>query len=353
MSYGCVKLIIKIINMMVKSIIFAAKQRLMDYLSRIKAPIEGEFERFKELFATALTHSDNLLSQALSYILDRSGKRMRPLLVMLMARNYGVVTSATLNTAVGIELLHTASLVHDDVVDESDTRRGQRSANAVYGNKVAVLVGDYILSLALQYVALTNNNTIERRFAEVGRTLAAGEIMQLSSIRAADISETAYYDVVKGKTAAFFEACCDVGALSVGVPEAETAAARAFGNNVGMMFQIRDDIFDYCPSADLGKPTGSDMREGRLTLPAIYAINNSREPSVRDVAARIKTLSATDSDIAFMVDYAKSHGGVDYATQRMMEYHRNAVAIVDNNVTNPEIKDALIAYCDFVIQRNK
>lgn len=326
----------------------------MDYLSRIKAPIESEFELFNKLFATALTHTDDLLSQALSYISRRSGKRMRPLLVMLIAKNYGVVSDMTLNAAVGIELLHTASLVHDDVVDESGMRRGQRSVNAVYDNRVAVLVGDYLLSTALQHVARTYNGAIVEHLAGLGCTLAAGEIMQLSSVQDTDISETVYYDIVRRKTAALFEACCDMGALSAGLPEAETEAARAFGRNVGMMFQIRDDVFDYYPTADIGKPTGNDMMEGKLTLPAIYAVNNAGgEPAVRDAALRIKAQKASAGDIAYLVEYAKAHGGVDYARQRMMDFHRNAVAFIDNNVSKPEIKDALMAYCDFVIRRDK
>lgn len=326
----------------------------MDYLSRIKAPIGDEFELFNKLFSTALTHTDGMLSQVLSYIARRQGKRMRPLLVMLIAKNYGVVSDVTLNAAVGIELLHTASLVHDDVVDESGTRRGQQSVNAIYDNRVAVLVGDYLLSTALQHVARTYNGAIVARLADLGRTLAAGEIMQLSGIKDTDISERAYYDVIDRKTASLFEACCDMGTLSAGAPAAAIDAARAFGHSVGMMFQIRDDIFDYYPAADIGKPTGNDMAEGKLTLPAIYAVNNAAdEPAVRDVALRIKAQKASAGDIPYLVEYSKSHGGVDYARRKMMDFHKDAVAFIDNNVSKPEIRDALMAYCDFVIRRDK
>ena len=193
----------------------------MDYISRIKQPIERELSDFNSLFNEALSHTDGLLSQALAYIRQRTGKRMRPMLILLMARNYGSVSAVTQHAAVGLELLHTASLVHDDVVDESEERRGQASVNATYDNKVAVLVGDYLLSTALLHVAYTKNTDIVRYLAELGRTLASGEILQLSNISNEKISEDVYYQVIKQKTAALFEACCAIGALSAGADEEE------------------------------------------------------------------------------------------------------------------------------------
>ena len=234
----------------------------MDYLSVIKHPILSELTDFVELFNRSLSHTDGMLSQALDHIRQRAGKRMRPMLILLMAKSVGRVSDVTLHAAVGLELLHTASLVHDDVVDESGERRGQQSVNQLYDNKVAVLVGDYILSTALLHISYTHNETIVRYLAELGRTLSNGEILQLSNIHARDISEESYYQVIRQKTAALFEACCAIGTLSGGAPEEEIENAKMFGRNLGMIFQIRDDIFDYYDQSRIGKPTGNDMAEG-------------------------------------------------------------------------------------------
>ena len=238
----------------------------MDYLSVIKQPIEAELRDFISLFDQALTHDDGMLGQALAHIRQRAGKRMRPMLILLTASNFGHVTEVTQHAAVGLELLHTASLVHDDVVDESAERRGQASVNASYDNKVAVLVGDYILSTALLHVSYTHSEPIVRYLAQLGRTLSDGEILQLSNIGRHDISEEVYYDVIKQKTAALFEACAGIGAMSAGASEEDIAAAKQFGQNLGIIFQIRDDIFDYYDSADIGKPTGPEG-EGTLRDP--------------------------------------------------------------------------------------
>ena len=224
----------------------------MDYLSTIRKPIEGEMNNFVELFKQSLSQGDGMLESVLSHIRQRGGKRMRPMLILLTAKNYGEVSSVTQNAALGLELLHTASLVHDDVVDESDQRRGQPSVNAEYNNKVAVLVGDYILSTALLRVALSDNHVIVQELAELGRTLAAGEILQLSNISNQEISEDVYYQVIDKKTAVLFEACCKLGAISVGAPRDVIEKAAKFGHNIGMIFQIRDDIFDYYDSAEVG-----------------------------------------------------------------------------------------------------
>ena len=185
----------------------------MDYLSQIKQPIEAELNDFIGLFNQSLSHSDGLLETALSHIRNRGGKRMRPILMLLMAKNYGGITEATQHAAVGLELLHTASLVHDDVVDESAERRGQESVNASYNNKVAVLVGDYILSTALLYVSLTHNEIIVQRLARLGQTLSNGEILQLTNTSQDGLSEDVYYQVIERKTAALFEACAAIGAI--------------------------------------------------------------------------------------------------------------------------------------------
>lgn len=308
---------------------------------------------FNALFDHSLSHTDGMLSQALAHIRQKTGKRMRPMLILLMARNYGAVTDSTLNAAVGLELLHTASLVHDDVVDESGERRGQASLNATYNNKVAVLVGDYLLSTALLHVAYTGNKQIVQYLAELGRTLASGEILQLSNIRSHGISEDVYYQVIRQKTAALFEACCAIGALSAGAAEADIVAAKEFGCNLGMIFQIRDDIFDYFESADIGKPTGNDMAEGKLTLPVIYALNTVGDEAMFALARKVKEGTVTADEIAVLVDFTKNNGGIEYARRRMDELRMQCDAFIRCSVGDREIGDALTAYVDFVIRRTK
>lgn len=308
---------------------------------------------FNALFDHSLSHTDGMLSQALAHIRQKTGKRMRPMLILLMARNYGAVTDSTLNAAVGLELLHTASLVHDDVVDESGERRGQASLNATYNNKVAVLVGDYLLSTALLHVAYTGNKQIVQYLAELGRTLASGEILQLSNIRSQGISEDVYYQVIRQKTAALFEACCAIGALSAGAAEADIVTAKEFGCNLGMIFQIRDDIFDYFESADIGKPTGNDMAEGKLTLPVIYALNTVGDEAMFALARKVKEGTVTADEIAVLVDFTKNNGGIEYARRRMDELRMQCDAFIRGSVGDREIGDALTAYVDFVIRRTK
>lgn len=324
----------------------------MDYLSIIKHPIEAELADFVSLFNQSLSHEDGLLGSALEHIRKRAGKRMRPILILLMARNFGQITDVTQNAAVGLELLHTASLVHDDVVDESEERRGQASVNATYDNKVAVLVGDYILSTALLCVARTHSEQIVTYLAELGRTLSDGEILQLSNIGRKDISEDVYYDVIKQKTAALFEACAGIGALSSGASEEDVMAAKQFGQNLGIIFQIRDDIFDYYDSKEIGKPTGNDMAEGKLTLPVIHAVNNGGDEDMKRLALKVKDHSVTAEEIASLVDYTKRMGGIEYAEKRMWEFHAEAQRFLDERVGQQEIKEALLAYLDFVIKRN-
>ena len=323
----------------------------MDYLSTIRRPIAVEMNDFTELFEKCLSYKDGLLGQVLSHIRKRGGKRMRPMLVLLSAKNYGDVSDVTQNAALGLELLHTASLVHDDVVDESSERRGQASVNASYDNKVAVLVGDYILSTALLRVALSNNHQIVQHLAELGRTLAAGEILQLSNISNQEISEDTYYQVIDKKTAVLFESCAALGAISVGMPEEEVEKARQFGHNIGMIFQIRDDIFDYYDSKEIGKPTGNDMTEGKLTLPVIYALNHTDMPAMQTLAKKVKAGTINHDEIAVLVEFTKQNGGIEYAEQKMEEFAKKAQKYIDECV-KPELKKAYTAYLDYVIQRN-
>ncbi|MBQ8452812.1 MAG: polyprenyl synthetase family protein [Prevotella sp.] len=323
----------------------------MDFLHQIKQPIAAEMDEFIDLFNASLTHEDGLLGQALLHIRQRAGKRMRPMLILLMARNFGVVSLQTQHAAVGLELLHTASLVHDDVVDESTERRGQASVNASYDNKVAVLVGDYLLSTALLSVARTGNQRIVEYLAELGRTLSNGEILQLTNIQNQEISEEVYYQVIKQKTAALFEACSAIGALSSGADEDRVEAAKRFGQNLGIIFQIRDDIFDYYDAAEIGKPTGNDMAEGKLTLPIIYALHRSPYDSMMNLARKVKAGTVNPDEIAVLVEYAKQSGGIEYAEKRMYELRAECLHFIEKYTSDPAIRKALEAYLDYVIER--
>ncbi len=324
----------------------------MDYLSTIRKPIEDDMNNFVELFKLSLTHGEGMLEQVLKRIRERGGKRMRPMLVFLTARNLGEVTDVTQNAALGLELLHTASLVHDDVVDESAERRGAPSVNAAYNNKVAVLVGDYILSTALLRVALSDNHRIVQHLAELGRKLAAGEVLQLSNISNQEVSEDVYYQVIDQKTAVLFESCCILGAISVGASDEMIEKTAKFGHNVGMIFQIRDDIFDYYDSPEIGKPTGNDMLEGKLTLPVIYALTHHENPAVMNLAKKVKAGTINKDEIAVLIEYAKQHDGIKYAEKKMEEFAQEAQLFIDECV-KPELKDSYKAYLDYVIQRNK
>ena len=325
----------------------------MDQLSIIKRPIKADLERFVNLFEKSLTHDYGLLAQVLDHIRQRAGKRMRPMLILLMAKHFGGITDATQYAAVGLELLHTASLVHDDVVDDSPERRGQSSVNAEYNNKVAVLVGDYILSTALLNVALTDNQIIVKRLAELGRTLASGEILQLSNIQNTEISEDVYYDVIIQKTAALFEACCTIGALSAGGSDEDIEKASLFGRNLGIMFQIKDDIFDYSQSSEIGKPTGNDMAEGKLTLPVIYALNSTGNVNMRALAMKVKDRTVTSDEITMLVDFTKKNGGIEYAEKRMNDFSVLCKDYVAQHVVDQDVRDSLYAYIDYIVNRNK
>ncbi len=327
---------------------------IMDTLSLIKQPIETELVDFIDLFNHALNHEDGLLQVVLNHIKQRAGKRMRPILILLMAKNFGKVSRVTQHAAVGLELLHTASLVHDDVVDEAAERRGQASVNADYDNKVAVLVGDYVLSTALLHVSYTHSEMIVRRLAELGRTLSDGEILQLANIQNKEVTEEVYYKIIERKTAALFETCAAIGAESAGATEEQVEAARLFGKNLGIVFQIRDDIFDYYDSeVEIGKPTGNDFAEGKLTLPIIYALNATQDEDMMRLVHKVKAHNVTHEEVETLVRFAKENGGIEYAERRMWDFHAEAQRFIDQYVIDENIRISLQTYLDYVIKRKK
>lgn len=321
----------------------------MDVLSQIRKPIEQEMADFNKLFGVTLQHQNPLLQVALQHVMSRKGKLMRPILVLLAAKYYGDVTPAVLHAAVSLEMLHTASLVHDDVVDESYERRGQSSVNALLDNKAAVLVGDYLLSTALKHAAAAGSLRVVDIVARLGQTLSDGELQQLSNVKSEEISEEQYFEVIKGKTASLFAACAEVGALLSGASEEDVFRMRDFGTAVGLCFQIRDDVFDYY-DVQIGKPTGNDMKEGKLTLPVIYAVLHSKEERWRNLALKIRSRKASDNEITTLVNFTKEAGGIEYACRKMDKIREQAMALVTSD-GGDGVGESLRQYLDFVLKR--
>ncbi len=324
----------------------------MDYLSLIKTPISTELEEFRRLFDASLSSPNPLLQSVITHLRQKSGKMMRPMLVMLVARQYGLVTDKALHAAVSLELLHTASLVHDDVVDESGERRGQLSVNAVFNNKVAVLAGDYLLATSLVQVELTRDHRIVEVVARLGQDLAEGELLQLSNVDNLDFSESIYFDVIRKKTAALFAACTKAGALSADATDELVERARLLGEYIGICFQIKDDIFDYYDNPAIGKPTGNDMHEGKLTLPVLYVLNNLADPLMRELAVRVKQGTASPDDVARLVQHTKEGGGIEYASCVMHRYRDLALDLL-SGLADDSLRRAFTAYLDYVVEREK
>ena len=324
----------------------------MEKLEQIKLPVSAEFEVFKLMFDSSLQSSDPLLGEVIRFIKQRKGKMMRPILALLMAKLHGEIVDSTYYAAISLELLHTASLVHDDVVDESDRRRGQSSVNAVYDNKISVLVGDYLLATSLTNAAKTGDIRLVDLVGRLGQRLSEGEIIQLSNTNASDFSEDVYFEVIRKKTAALFAAAAEAGVISVKSSDEKAKNAALFGEFLGIAFQIKDDIFDYYDSDKVGKPTGNDMREGKLTLPALYVLNTYQDKEMNETALRIRSLEASPEDIAVFIDWVKQNGGIEYASKVMVDYRNKALELLPKDIT-PDLKSALTLYIDYVIQRNK
>ena len=324
----------------------------MDNSSLIKSPISEELEDFKKLFESTLSSSNLLLNSVIAHIRQKNGKMMRPILVLLAAKLFGKVCPATLHAAVALELLHNASLVHDDVVDESTERRGQLSVNAIFNNKVAVLTGDYLLATSLVHAELTNSHQIIRLVSSLGQDLADGELLQLSNVSNHSFSEEVYFDVIRKKTAALFAACTKAAAFSVGVGEGEAELARLLGEYIGICFQIKDDIFDYFDNKEIGKPTGNDMLEGKLTLPALYVLNTTKNDEAQELAIKVKEGAATLDEIAHLISFIKENGGIEYAVQTMNVYKQKAFDLLAS-LPESDICAALRAYLDYVVDREK
>ncbi|HPW71394.1 MAG TPA: polyprenyl synthetase family protein [Bacteroides graminisolvens] len=324
----------------------------MDVLSLIKSPIIDELEDFKNLFDHSLSSSNPLLTDVIGHLQQRNGKMMRPILVLLIAKLYGKVSAQTLHAAVSLELLHTASLVHDDVVDESAERRGQLSVNAIFNNKVAVLTGDFLLATCLVQASKTKNHGIIDVVSKLGQDLAEGELLQLSNINNTEFSESVYFDVINKKTAALFASCTKAAALSAQVDNEKVELARLFGEYIGICFQIKDDVFDYFDNADIGKPTGNDMFEGKLTLPVLFVLNNGAGEEIKRLAIKVKQRLASHQEISDLVSFTKDNGGILYAQKEMTKYKQKALGLL-SLMPDSEVKESLRLYLDYVVDRHK
>lgn len=323
----------------------------------IKNPITSEISHFADYYDTVLNAEDGLLGQVLTSVRRGRGKLLRPQLVLLLAKSVGQgrgeLTQDAYIGALSLELLHTASLIHDDVVDESDKRRGQPSINASFGNKVAVLSGDYILSTALRTLADSRYPQLVAAISQLGKTLSRGELLQLESIQAEEVSEETYMQVITGKTAALFETCGTVAAIVTEASEDISSQMQMYGRRVGQIFQIKDDILDYVSdSQTIGKPVGNDLREGKVTLPLIHAITEHQDPEMLALIKKVKLLQATDADIQQLIQFAIAGGGIEYAEQRMHQLRQDALHFVET-ITDASLRQALTAYIDFAIERKK
>ena len=320
-------------------------------LTKICKPVEAEMSQFIELYKASLSSTNVLLNQVIEHVIQKPGKMMRPLLLFLIAKYFGKVTPVAYHAAVSLELLHTATLIHDDVVDESDQRRGQASVNAAFNNKVAVLSGDFFLATALQQVSLTRNFEIVDIVARLGQVLADGELLQLYNIANNTLSYDVYFDIIKNKTAILFSSCARAGAIAGGADSQLVKEATEFGEYIGLCFQIKDDILDYFESKDLGKPTGNDMKEGKLTLPVLYALNSTQDSTYLDIAKKVRFSTATDSEIHQLIEFSKAKGGIDFAYKKIDEIKEKASAFLAD-APQSGIISSLHAYLDYVVERN-
>lgn len=321
---------------------------VMDYLSTILKPIEGEMEEFKRRYSLIFTSADAQIDALLKFLLARRGKFMRPILVLLVAKSFGCVNDSVYHLASSVELLHQGSLIHDDVVDESDLRRGKPSVNSAFDNKMAVLLGDFIVSQALQQVASSHIECVKEISRLIG-TLSEGEIIQIDALDSPLLSEDVYFDIISRKTAYLFSISARLSALLSGASKAEIDAFEQFAYKAGLCFQIMDDILDYHSQSETGKASGNDLKEGKFTLPSIYALNHSD----RDWSAEIKSirsLTASAEVISKVTDYSISNGGIEYATAKMRSLKEEAFAALPCNMPE-QFRAAFKSFLDLITDR--
>ncbi len=325
---------------------------VMSALEDIRQSLQPELDRLDNLIAETLDSSNPLMKQVIGNYLCHKGKQLRPILVMLTARLFGEVNADVLTAAASVEILHNASLIHDDVVDDSDRRHGYETINAVWDNHVAVLVGDFFVSNALMLATRTGDLRVIRTIAELGKLLSLGEMDQIYNARYHELNEESYFKVISHKTASLFVSCVAMGGYCTGADESGIENMRRFAELFGQCFQIKDDIFDYFDDPVIGKPTGNDLREGKVTLPLLYALSQS-ESSERD--SMLSILSAdnalAEDDIDRLIAFARDNGGIEYAYSTM-ERLRDEGATILSAFDSP-VTGSLLALFDFVIARKK
>ena len=308
--------------------------------------------RLNVALSDSLKSDNSLLKSVTDYFLEAKGKQIRPMLVILSSKLFGQISRATLDAAVAVELLHSASLIHDDVVDESPARRGRRSVNSIWDNRVSVLVGDYFVSCALKAAIATGDTSIINIIAELGKELARGEIDQIETADSHTIDEERYFNVINQKTASLFSSCMKMGAISNGASEREVEILSTFGEKLGLCFQIKDDIFDYYEDKQIGKPTGNDMHEGKLTLPVLHVLNATGDEEARAIALRVKSGTASADEIGRLVAFTKENGGIEYAERVMRDYREKAFALLPTTA-DTAVRQSLEAYLNYVVERQK
>lgn len=318
-------------------------------LEDIKAPIAREMQEFEPKFRSSMKTRVLLLDKIMGYIVKRKGKQMRPMFVFLSAGTCGQINESTFRGASLIELLHTATLVHDDVVDEANYRRGFFSINALWKNKVAVLVGDFLLSRGLILSIENKDFNLLRIVTNAVKEMSEGELLQIEKSRRLDITEEVYYDIIRQKTASLIASCCAVGASSSGSDEGMVEKMREFGENIGMAFQIKDDLFDY-GETEIGKPLGIDIKEKKMTLPLIYALSKSGWLEKRRIISIVKNESEKPKKVKEVIAYVKQSGGIEYAIERMNQYHKEAMVILQAFPESP-YRNSLQALVQFTIDR--
>lgn len=319
---------------------------------KIEEPVAREFKMFNDEFAASLHSETRRLQSAIDTILNSTGKHVRPLLMLLTAKVCGEINANTINSAVLIELLHTATLIHDDVVDETKERRGVPSLNAIYDNKVSVLVGDYVLSSALIRSIQTGNLEIIAIVSGLGKDLSEGEIKQMETAEESILDEECYMQVIRKKTALLLAACAQIGAISSGASPEDILKCRNYGEYLGYAFQIKDDIFDYFKESNIGKPTGNDIREGKITLPLLYALKSAKGEERDSFMKLILDKDFSVANVDRLIEFAKENGGIEYAERKMAEYHQKAVEML-KTFPDSNAREALIMLADYIIIRNK
>ncbi len=324
----------------------------MSAVDQIKAPVNQEMDEFERKFRKSMKSNVPLLDKITHYIVRRKGKQMRPLFVFLSAKMFGGITDSTHNAAALIELLHTATLVHDDVVDDAYQRRGFFSLNALWKNKIAVLVGDYLLSRGLLLSVEEGEFKLLQIVSQAVREMSEGELLQIEKTRKLNIDEEVYFEIIRQKTATLFAACCAAGASSAGCDEETIQKAHEFGTKVGIAFQIKDDLFDYGTGEDIGKPTGIDIKEKKTTLPLIYALNKAESRQRKHIIHLVKNKNEDAKAVKEVIDFVMQSGGIPYAQKQMQVYIDEAMALLNTFPDNAS-RQSLAQLVEYTVSRKK